>query len=152
MEPFRIHIEVDLSDRAADLLRLAVHAPEDLPGPAGPDILSSPAFEQRVADICVGTLNQLSKAAKKPADGPAPETAPTPASEAKAPQAAPEAPAAAEEKEITDADLRQATKAAKDRIDANTVRAVFKEFEIKSSNECPQERRAELLAALENLK
>ena len=75
-----------------------------------------------------------------------------------APQA-PEEPAAApapEEnsgtEEISDATLREKVKEAKDRTDTKTVRALFAEFGINNSTECPQERRSELLAGLEKLR
>ena len=54
-------------------------------------------------------------------------------------------------KEITDADLRQAVKAAKDRVGAKPIREVFSAMGITSSVECPQERRSELVAKLNGL-
>lgn len=60
--------------------------------------------------------------------------------------------AAPEAKEITDADLRQAVKAAKDAVGAKPIREVFASFGISSSVECPQERRSDLVAALNKLK
>ena len=54
-------------------------------------------------------------------------------------------------KEITDASLRQAVKAAKDRVGAKPIREVFAQMGISSSIECPQERRSELLAKLHEL-
>lgn len=57
-----------------------------------------------------------------------------------------------EPKEITDADLRQAVKAAKDRVGAKPIREVFSAMGITSSVECPQERRSELVAKLNELK
>lgn len=87
-----------------------------------------------------------------------------PAPEAKAPAAAePDMPdftqptAAAPEKvpeeseEISDATLRGAVKAAKDKAGAKAVRDIFTSFGITSSVECPAERRSELVAALKNL-
>lgn len=64
---------------------------------------------------------------------------------------APETAAKAAAEDIPDADLREAVKAAKNRTNAKTVLGVFREFGIETSSECPQERRADLLAALAKL-
>ena len=48
--------------------------------------------------------------------------------------------------------LREAVKEAKDRAGGTAVRTLFSEFEIPNSSACPQERRSELMARLENLK
>ena len=71
--------------------------------------------------------------------------------EEKAAPAPQQAPAQAEEKEITDAVLRQAVKAAKDKVGTPVVKALFAEFEIPNSSACPQERRGELMDRLEKL-
>jgi hypothetical protein len=52
---------------------------------------------------------------------------------------------------ITDADLRQAVKAAKDKAGAKPVREIFAAMGIASSVDCPAERRSELMAALQNI-
>ena len=144
MADFNINhnVIISFSPETAEILRRAFPA-GDLPEHC------CEGFDERVTKVVVGVLKQLSKHTKPEensgkAEQPAPE-----APEEPAPAPAPEKTSG---EEITDADLRQATKAAKDRTDANAVRAIFKDFGIKSSNECPQERRAELLAALENLK
>jgi hypothetical protein len=59
--------------------------------------------------------------------------------------------AAPEAEEISDADLRQVVKAAKDRVGAKPIRDVFASMDISSSVECPQERRSELVAKLNKL-
>ena len=131
MEPITINVNVtlSLSEKAESLLRAFIpDAPASLfplPGENAP---------------------------KKPSDEPKPQVEQPSVREEKAPQAAPQAPAAAENKTISDSDLRQAVKEAKDRSSAKAVREVFAAFDIGSSVECPQERRSELLAALENVK
>lgn len=52
---------------------------------------------------------------------------------------------------VTDSVLREAVKRAKDRTDVKTVRALFTEFGIGASSECPEARRPELLRRLDNL-
>lgn len=106
-------------------------------------------FEQKVQDICLATIKQLSKYAHPEensgqAEQPAPEA---PA----APSPTPE-PEKTSDTEVTDAMLRKAVKDAKDRSSGAAVRALFAEFEIPNSSACPQERRSELMARLENLK
>lgn len=59
---------------------------------------------------------------------------------------------APEEKEITDADLRQIVKETKDRVGAKPIRDIFAEMGFSSSVECPAERRSELVERLKNLK
>lgn len=49
---------------------------------------------------------------------------------------------------ITDAALREAVKLAKNRTDVKTVRALFNEFGIGASSECPEAKRPELLYRL----
>lgn len=148
MGTFTLKIEVSLSQETLDVLRqFAPDMPAEICGqPAGPDLKTT------VEGYVVDFLGRLKKHAEKPADEPKPETTQSPVPEEKAPQAAPQAPAAAEPAEITDATLRAVTKEAKDRTSANAVRKVFAEFGIGASIECPQERRSDLVAALENLK
>lgn len=82
-----------------------------------------------------------------PKPAPAPVREPAPKHEPDhEPEPEPEKPA-----EITDADLREKVKEAKDRKGAKAVRELFSEFGIGSSVECPQGRRSELVARLENL-
>lgn len=49
---------------------------------------------------------------------------------------------------ITDVALREAVKLAKNRTDVKTVRALFNEFGIGASSECPDDKRPELLRRL----
>lgn len=53
---------------------------------------------------------------------------------------------------ITDEELRAAVKSAKDATSAADVKAVFAKFGIKTSIECPDDRRYDLLKELINLK
>jgi hypothetical protein len=75
---------------------------------------------------------------EKPAESPKPESAP-----------APEAPAA--EAPIDNMVLMNATKAAKDRGQADAIRALFAKYGIASSRECPQDKRKALLSDLNAL-
>ena len=60
-------------------------------------------------------------------------------------------PAAAPDGPVTDERLREAVKAAKDATSAADVRAVFKDFGIRASIDCPAARRRELLDRLTTL-
>ena len=138
---FNFNFKVDLSDRTVDLLRRFL--PGDLPEHCCDD------FEQRVSDICLGLIKQLSKHAHPEkisgtADEPAPQAPVAPA-----PAPAPEKNSGTQE--ITDADLRLAVKAAKDKVGTDGVKALFHEFEIPNSSACPQERRSELMDRLNKL-
>ena len=75
---------------------------------------------------------------EKPTETPKPESAP-----------APEAPAA--EAPIDNMVLMNATKAAKDRGQADAIRALFAKYGIASSRECPQDKRKALLSDLNAL-
>lgn len=127
-----LNINLDMSQRMMDFLRL--FAP-DMP-----------------RDVYDGTrAARPAKPAEKPVEEPKPETVQshTPAEKAApAPQQAPAAPA---QKEISDADLRLAVKAAKDKVGTDGVKALFHEFEIPNSSACPQERRSELMDRLNKL-
>ena len=142
------NVILSFSPESAEILRRLIPA-GDLPEhTCCPDILNSPEFEAKVAEICVGVLKQLSKHTKPEensgkAEQPAPEA---PAEAAPAP-----APEKTSGKEITDADLRQAVKAAKDKVGTPVVKALFTEFNIPNSSACPQERRGELMDRLEKL-
>lgn len=61
-----------------------------------------------------------------------------------------EAPAATAA-EVSDEVLRQAVREAKTRVGVPEIRAVFKQFGIEASSECPPERRAELKNSLDQL-
>ena len=142
-----IKVTVDLSDRAANLLRQ--FAP-DLPDEVC-RCSAHPDLKTEVEEIVVDFLGRLKKHAEKPVEEPKPETEQSPVREEKAAPAPQQAPAQAEEKEITDAVLRQAVKAAKDKVGTPVVKALFAEFEIPNSSACPQERRGELMDRLEKL-
>lgn len=135
---FKIHIEVSLSKETLSVLKQLVpsctcrcHEEEDMPEEIynGPDT-----------------------APQKPAEEPAPEMERQAVREPKAAQAPKETPAPAPKADISDSFLREKVKAAKDRTSAKAVREVFSQFRIASSVECPEERRGDLVAALENLK
>lgn len=53
--------------------------------------------------------------------------------------------------EVSDEALRQAVREAKTRVGVPEIRAVFKQFGIEASSECPPERRAELKNSLNQL-
>ena len=75
---------------------------------------------------------------EKPAESPKPESAP-----------APEAPAS--DAAIDNMVLMNATKAAKERGQADAIRALFAKYGIASSRECPQDKRKALLSDLNAL-
>ena len=131
-----LNINLDMSQRMMDFLRL--FAP-DMP-----------------QDVYDGTraarpAKPAEKPAEKPVEGPKPETVQSPAPAEKAAPAPQQAPAAPAQKEISDADLRLAVKAAKDKVGTDGVKALFHEFEIPNSSACPQERRSELMDRLNKL-
>lgn len=142
-----IKVTVDLSDRAANLLRQ--FAP-DLPDEVC-RCSAHPDLKTEVEEIVVDFLDRLKKHAEKPVEGPKPETGQSPVREEKAAPAPQQAPAEPEQTEITDAALRKAVKAAKDQVGGQSVKDLFGEFGIRNSSECPQERRSELLDRLNKL-
>ena len=124
MEPIKININVTLD--ASDKLLQAVQALTGAKAPKAPE--------------------------QKP--GQPVETKPTPKPETKeapAPEAPAEAPAPAETTEISDEELRAIIKETRTASSPAAVRALFNEFGIKTSIECPMERRAELVAKLKKL-
>ena len=138
---FTINIQVSLSPETLEVARRLAPA-GDLPEHC------CEGFEERVTDIVLEVLEQLSAHAAKPErnSGKTEETAPEAPAEP--------APAPAPEKssgEVTDAMLREAVKGAKDRAGGTAVRALFGEFQIPNSSACPVERRSELLARLAKL-
>lgn len=143
-----VNITVSLSGATLDVLRQ--FAP-DMPEKVCDPFAAHQDLKTEVEGIVVDFLGRLKKHAEKPVEEPKPETAQEPVLEEKAPQAAPEAPAQAETEEITDAALRKAVKAAKDKVGTPVVKALFAEFEIPNSSACPQERRGELMDRLEKL-
>lgn len=126
MEPIKININVTLD--ASDKLLQAVQAltGQRAQAPAAPEHKPAPQVETKPA--------------------PKPET-----KEAPAPEAPAEAPAPAETAEISDEELRAIIKETRTASSPAAVRALFNEFGIKTSIECPMERRAELVAKLKKL-
>ena len=96
-------------------------------------------------------LHDLQEHGKEPVEEAKSETEQSPAPEEKAAPAASKAPASSEQAEITDERLRKAVKAAKDKVGGPSVKSLFGEFGIRNSSECPQERRSDLLARLNQL-
>lgn len=149
MEPFKIQIEVGFNRETLDVLRqLAPDMPAEVCNCSAHRDLNSPEFEEKEAEICVEVIKQLSKHIKPEENSGKTEQ---PAPEAPAEAAPAPAPEKTSGKEITDADLRQAVKAAKDKVGTPVVKALFAEFEIPNSSACPQERRGELMDRLEKL-
>ena len=142
----KINFEVSLSRETLDVLRQ--FAP-DMPAgmcnctDAGKDLKTF------VKETVVEFLEGLKKHAHPEENsGMAEEPAPQ-APVAPAPAPAPEKNS--DTREITDADLRLAVKAAKDKVGTDGVKALFHEFEIPNSSACPQERRSELMDRLNKL-
>ena len=142
-----VNIKVDLSDRAANLLRQFM--PEDIPAATCNCTAADMDLKTFIKETVVEFLEGLKKHAQPEENsGKAEEPAPqAPAEPAPAP--APEKTSGSEE--ITDAALRKAVKAAKDKVGGQSVKDLFGEFGIRNSSECPQERRSDLLARLDKL-
>lgn len=124
MEPIKININVTLD--ASDKLLQAVQALTGAKAPKAPEQKPGQPVETKPA--------------------PKPETKEAPAHEAPA-----EAPAPEETTEISDEELRAIIKETRTASSPAAVRALFNEFGIKTSIECPMERRAELVAKLKKL-
>ena len=149
MLEIKINVEVDLSERAATLLRLK--QPEDLPAAECNCTAADKDLKDFIKETVYEFLRDLQEHAKKPVEEPKPETEQSPVREEKAAPAPQQAPAEPEQTEITDAALRKAVKAAKDQVGGQSVKDLFGEFGIRNSSECPQERRSELLDRLNKL-
>ena len=95
----------------------------------------------------LAAINGLADAIRgaRPAGSPAPKVQEAPAPVQK-PEPAPEAPSV-----ITDEDLRALIKETRTRTSPQAVRALFNEFGIKTSIECPDDRRPELVRRLNAL-
>lgn len=130
MDPIKINITVTLD--ASDNLLGAIQSltggraqapatPATKPAPAKPETKPEPRKPETKEDA--------------PAPAPAPE-----------PQPEPEKPA-----EITDEALRALIKEVRTATSPAAVRGLFNEFGIKTSIECPMERRAELVDRLKKL-
>jgi len=142
-----VNITVSLSEATLNVLRqFAPDMPEK--------VCDCPAHQDLkifIQETVVEFLEGLKKHTEKPAENAAPEKEAETVREEKEAQALQQAPAAAAPAEISDASLRQATKAAKDKVGADAIRALFQEFEIPNSTACPQERRSELMGRLNKL-
>ena len=142
----KINFEVSLSRETLDVLRQ--FAPDM---PAGMCNCTDSGKDPKtfVKETVVEFLEGLKKHAHPEENsGKAEEPAPQ-APVAPAPAPTPEKTSGTQE--ITDADLRLAVKAAKDKVGTDGVKALFHEFEIPNSSACPQERRSELMDRLNKL-
>ena len=144
-----IKVTVDLSDRTVALLQ--PRQLEDLPEAECNCTAADKDLKTFIKETVYEFLRDLQEHAKKPVEEPKPETVQSPAPAEKAAPAPQQAPAAPAQKEISDADLRLAVKAAKDKVGTDGVKALFHEFEIPNSSACPQERRSELMDRLNKL-
>lgn len=125
---FTINVQFSLSPESAELLRQIV--PDGRPAQDMPNEMCNCAAHQDLKTFIKETVVEFLEGLKKHVE--------------------PEENSGTEE--ISDATLREKVKEAKDRTDTKTVRALFAEFGINNSTECPQERRSELLAGLEKLR
>lgn len=144
-----IKVTVDLSDRTVALLQ--PRQLEDLPEAECNCTAADKDLKTFIKETVYEFLRDLQEHAKKPVEEPKPETVQSPAPAEKAAPAPQQSPAAPAQKEISDADLRLAVKAAKDKVGTDGVKALFHEFEIPNSSACPQERRSELMDRLNKL-
>lgn len=142
-----VNIKVDLSDRAANLLRQFV--PEDIPAATCNCTAADMDLKTFIKETVVEFLEGLKKHAQPEENSGKAEEPATQAPAEPAPAPAPEKTSGSEE--ITDAALRKAVKAAKDKVGGQSVKDLFGEFGIRNSSECPQERRSDLLARLDKL-
>lgn len=135
MDPIHINITVtlDASDKLAGLVQALVagkpEAPATKPEPKRPETKPEPRKPEVKEDPAPAKL----------AEDPKPEQ----------PE---EAPAEPETKEISDSELRVFIKGIRDQVGSNkAIWDVFADFGIKTSIECPMERRAELMERLNKL-
>jgi hypothetical protein len=144
-----IKVTVDLSDRTVALLQ--PRQLEDLPEAECNCTAADMDLKTFIKETVYEFLHDLQEHAKEPVEEAKSETEQSPAPEEKAAPAASKAPASSEQAEITDERLRKAVKAAKDKVGGPSVKSLFGEFGIRNSSECPQERRSDLLARLNQL-
>lgn len=135
MEPIKININVTLD--ASDKLLQAVQALTGAKAPKAPEQKPGQPVEMKPAP----------KPETKEAPAPRPATPAEPV--AKDPEPVADMPA--EIAEISDEELRAIIKETRTASSPAAVRALFNEFGIKTSIECPMERRAELVAKLKKL-
>ena len=142
----KINFEVSLSRETIDVLRQ--FAP-DMPEKVCNGTAHNQELKTFVKETVVEFLEGLKKHAQ-PEENSGKAEEPTPqAPVAPAPAPAPEKTSGTQE--ITDDILRKAVKAAKDKSGVQSVKSLFGEFGIRTSSDCPQERRSELLDMLNNL-
>lgn len=82
---------------------------------------------------------------------PAKTSKPAPTKPEPAPAAAPAPKDLPDDLPVSDEELRAAVKAAKDNTSADDVKALFAQFGVKTSSECPDAKRFELLNKLNEL-
>jgi hypothetical protein len=133
MDPIKINITVtlDASDKLASLVQALVAGKPEAPAtkPAPKPVETKP--EPRKPEV------KKDPVPAQPAEDPKPEQ----------PEEAPE-----KAKEITDSELRVFIKGIRDQVGSNkAIWDVFADFGIKTSIECPMERRAELMERLNKL-
>jgi len=133
MDPIHINITVtlDASDKLASLVQALVAGKPEAPAtkPAPKPVETKP--EPRKPEV------KKDPVPAQPAEDPKPEQ----------PEEAPE-----KAKEITDSELRVFIKGIRDQVGSNkAIWDVFADFGIKTSIECPMERRAELMERLNKL-
>lgn len=133
MDPIHINITItlDASDKLAGLVQALVAGKPEAPAtkPAPKPVETKP--EPRKPEV------KKDPVPAQPAEDPKPEQ----------PEEAPE-----KAKEITDSELRVFIKGIRDQVGSNkAIWDVFADFGIKTSIECPMERRAELMERLNKL-
>lgn len=137
MEPIKINIEVALSQPTLAVLEKLIGAPAVKTPTAAPEEAPKETKKEKKA---------------QPAPQPDPQPAPVAEDDDDLPPGN-ETPAPAPKPVPTEADARQAVKAAKDRgVNAKAIRSYMQEtFGIASSVDCPEERRQELIDGLNAL-
>jgi len=136
MEPIKINIEVALSQPTLAVLENLIGAPAVKTPTQAPEAPKEAKAEKK----------------SQPAPQPDPQPAPVAEDDDDLPPGN-ETPAPAPKPAPTEADARQAVKAAKDRgVNAKAIRSYMQEtFGIASSVDCPEERRQELIDGLNAL-
>lgn len=110
-------------------------------------------FGEATLNLLQAFVSSLGKNnAQKTSDAePAKTSKPAPAKPEPAPAAAPAPKDLPDDLPVSDEELRAAVKAAKDNTSAADVKALFAQFGVKTSSECPDAKRFELLNKLNEL-
>ena len=110
-------------------------------------------FGEATLNLLQAFVSSLSKNnAQTTSDAEAKTSKPAPAKPEPAPAAAAPAPKdLPDDLPVSDEELRAAVKAAKDNTSAADVKALFAQFGVKTSSECPDAKRFELLNKLNEL-